>query len=232
MPNPGRGGTIVPRPAVPALERESAWLLPMPVKVCPSRRQSCMVRGSLPSSPRGQRVEWLAGVSTTGHTRPAAETSAAPGGPRRRYRRPDRAQTGPRRPDSEYGIAAYRVPRARSAAMNEFWHGTGSPSRPKLSRLTVSTLSSYLRHVFHACQCGGPSGVSCRGWWSRPDSDAGYPQYGGRMAAVLDLSYWIRWGSASAVRSVSPRPGTPGSGRMTPPAGSSVPSKNSDSIRT
>ena len=171
-------------------------------------------------------------VSTTGHTRPAAETSAAPGRPRRRYRRPDRAQTGPRRPDSEYGIAAYRVPRARSAAMNEFWHGTGSPSRPKLSRLTVSTLSSYPRHVFHACQCGGPSGVSCRGWWSRPDSDAGYPQYGGHMAAVLDLSYWIRWGSASAVRSVSPRPGTPGSGRMTPPAGSSVPSKNSDSIRT
>ena len=75
MPNPDRGGTIVPRPAVPALERESAQLLPMPVKVRPSCRQSGLVRGSLPSSPRGQRWNGLQGVNGEVEHRPARKAS-------------------------------------------------------------------------------------------------------------------------------------------------------------
>ena len=136
-----------------------------------------------------------------------------------------------RRPDSEYGIVALASTKSQISGYKRVLarHRLAIPVQAVLRfQLCPATHVTCFAHT----SAVDLSGVSCRGWWSRPDSDAGYPQYGGHMATVLDLSYWIRWGSASAVRSVSPRPGTPGSGRMTPPTGSSVPSKNSDSIRT
>ena len=45
-------------------------------------------------------------------------------------------------------------------------------------------------------------------------------------------TYRTRYCSVSAARRVSPLPGVPGSGRIVPPTGSRVPSKNIDSIRT
>jgi hypothetical protein len=75
MPNPGCGGTIVPRPAVPALERESARLLPMPVKVRPSCRQSGLVEGRYPAHQEVSAWNGLQGVNGEVEHRPARKAS-------------------------------------------------------------------------------------------------------------------------------------------------------------
>ena len=125
---------------------------------CPSCRQSGLVRGSLPSSPRGQHVEWLAGCQRCSRTSPGAE-----------------------------GLALCR----------QLSDQVRQDAAAKLHRLTQPDADSKFTTAFHVTcftHTGAGDHPACRAEvrGHGPDSDAGYPQYGGHMATVLDLSYWIR----------------------------------------